>query len=256
MLLGTSGVIGIVGLMAAHAAEPAQPAGQFQHKLVWDLSVRGAVVGTRELTVKYLESDGGTNRMLESFTDINGAVGPMKVRWRQRMTAHIDAREPASFHSVLDQGGTVLEVQGRWTPAKWQVTTTSNGRSRTAELPLGRVDLSTADLMDPYTQLPLSHFTEVRVLSAESGEVLMGPVESLGVSELQIKNAPIQVSGYAWTSPQGRSEFYYSADGFLVKYRTQLLGVELEAVLRDPPPGGVDDFPVAVGRPTVDGQDI
>jgi hypothetical protein len=227
-------------------------AGPFEHKLVWDLSVRGQAVGSRELTVRYLESDGGTNRILESYTDLNGAVGPLKVRWRQRMTAHVDAREPADFHSVIDQGGTVLEVQGRWTPAAWHVTTTSNGRSRTSDLPIGRIDLSSADLMDPYTMLPLSHFSEARVLSAESGEVLVGPVEVLGVSEIRVKNTPIQVSGYAWTSPQGRSEFYYSADGFLVRYRTQLLGVELEALLREPPPGGVDDFPVATGKAPVE----
>jgi hypothetical protein len=236
-------------------------AGNFSHTLVWDLSVRGAPVGSREVAVRYLESDGGASRILESFTDINGTIGPMKVRWRQRMTAHIDAREPASFHSVIDQNGAILEVQGRWTPAEWQVTTTTNGRSRTTGMPLARIDLSTADLMDPYTTLPLSHYTDptgtgARILSAETGEVLLGPVQSLGISEVKVKNQTIQVSGYAWTNPQGRSEFYYSADGFLVRYRTQLLGVELEATLRDPPPGGVDDFPVAAGKGGVDALDL
>jgi hypothetical protein len=231
-------------------------AGTFEHKLVWDMSVDGTTVGSRELTVRYLESDGGTNRILESYTDINGTLGPLKVRWRQRMTAHVDAKEPASFHSVVDQGGNVLEVQGRWTPTQWLVTTTANGRSRTNEVPLGRVDLSTADLMDPYSKLPLTHFREARVLSAESGDVLIGPVEQLGVSEVRVKTQTIQVSGYAWTSPQGRSEFFYSADGFLVKYKTQLMGIALEAVLREPPPGGVDDFPVTAARPSVDGEDL
>lgn len=231
-------------------------AGNFSHTLIWDLSVRGAAIGTREVSVRYLESDGGASRILESFTDINGTIGPMKVRWRQRMTAHIDAREPASFHSVIDQDGAVLEVQGRWTPAEWQVTTTTNGRSRTTGMPLARIDLSSADLMDPYTTLPISHFPEARILSAETGEVLLGPVQSLGVSEIKVKNMPVQVSGYAWSTPQGRSEFYYSPDGFLVRYRTQMLGAEIEATLRDAPPGGVDDFPVAAARPSIDAQDL
>lgn len=242
----------VAGLIASSPAL----AGNFSHTLVWDLSVRGTVVGSREVSVRYLESDGGASRILESFTDINGTIGPMKVRWRQRMTAHIDAREPASFHSVIDQDGAILEVQGRWTPAEWQVTTTTGGRSRTTAMPLARIDLSTADLMDPYTTIPISHYKEARILSAETGEVLLGPVQSLGVSEIKVKNLSIQVSGYAWSSPQGRSEFYYSADGFLVRYRTQLLGAEIEATLRDAPPGGVDDFPVAAARPSVDAQDL
>ena len=58
--------------------------------LVWDVTSQGAALGTRTLTVRYLEGDGGTNRVLEGFTDLNGQVGPMKVRWRQRMTASID----------------------------------------------------------------------------------------------------------------------------------------------------------------------
>jgi hypothetical protein len=227
-----------------------------EHHLTWVLSVRGQVVGSRELTVRYLESDGGTSRALESYTDIDGTVGPLKVRWRQRLSAHIDAREPASFTSVVDQGGQIMEVQGRWTPSHWAISTTAGGRTRNRDQQLATIDLSTADLMDPYTLLPLAHFRQARVLSAETGEVLVGPVESLGVSEIKVKNQAIQVTGYAWTSTTGRSEFYYSADGYLVKYKTQLVGVELEAILKDPPPGGVDDFPVATARPKVEVIDL
>jgi hypothetical protein len=94
------------------------------------------------------------------------------------------------------------------------------------------------------------------ILSSEAGEVLTGPIEKLGVSEVVVAGTPVQVTGYAWTSTKGRSEFLYSADGFLVKYRTQLFGIDLEAVLRDPPPGGSDDFPVAARGPQVDSSDL
>lgn len=227
-----------------------------EHTLVWNLSVAGQPVGTRQLTVRYIEGDAGTNRILESYTDLAGRLGPLDVRYRQRMTAHVDAREPAAFHSVIDQNGAGVEVQGRWTPSAWIVTQTGNGRSRTTEMPLTRIDLSTADLMDPYSRLPLSRFDEARILSAETGDVLVGPVEKLGVSEVKIGGQTVQVSGYAWTSPMGRSEFRYSADGFLVSYVTQLLGVEIAAVLQDPPPGGVDDFPVATAPPKIEEVDL
>jgi hypothetical protein len=225
-----------------------------EQKLVWELSVKGQAVGTRELTVRTIGDDG--SRILESFTDLSGQVGPMRVRWRQRLTAHATAREPASFTSVVDQNGTALEIQGRWTPDTWYVTTTTNGRARTTEMPLSRIDFSTADLLDPQTRFPLSHYDSAMILSSEAGEVLTGPIEKLGVSEVVVAGTPVQVTGYAWTSTKGRSEFLYSADGFLVKYRTQLFGIDLEAVLRDPPPGGSDDFPVAARGPQVDSSDL
>ena len=183
----------------------------------------------------------------EAFTDVNGQVGPIRARYRQRMTAHIAPGEPASFHSVVEENGRLMEIQGRWTPSVWMVTTTADRKSRSTDLPLNRVDLSTADLMDPYTRVGLDGRKEARILSAETGDVLMGTVEPLGVEELSIAGTPVQVSGWRWTGPQGANTFWYNADGFLVKYQTQLLGIVLDAVLHAPPPGGVDDFPVAAG---------
>jgi hypothetical protein len=222
-------------------------ASDLQHSMVWDLSVQGKPVGTRRLTVKYVSEGVATRRILESFTDVDGQVGPIRARYRQRLTAHIAPDEPASFHSVVEENGRLMEIQGRWTPSAWIVTTTADRRSRSVEHPLNRVDLSTADMMDPYTRVGFERLAEARVLSAETGDVFIGPVASLGVQEITVAGGPVQVTGYQWTSPQGQSSFWYSSDGFLVKYQTQLLGITLDAVLHDAPPGGVDDFPVASG---------
>lgn len=236
--------------LGAHAAD-------LQHQLVWDLSVGGSVVGTRKLTLKYVPEDQGTRRILESFTDIDGKVGPIRARFRQRMTAHIGPREPASFHSVVEENGRLMEIQGRWTPSAWMLTTTADRRSRSVDLPLNRVDLSTADLMDPYSSVALVHLgDEARILSAESGDVQQGPLKPLGVEEIRIDDIPVQVSGFEWTSPQGAQTFWYNPDGFLVKFQMQLLGVTLDAVLQDPPPGGVDDFPVAAASAAVEQVDL
>lgn len=233
-------------------------AAEMEHRLVWDVTVGGRPVGTRELTVKY-QSDGnglGMRRILETYTEIDASVGPAVVRFRQRMTAHASGRAPASFHSVVQQDGTVQEIQGRWTPSSWAVTTTLGGRSRTVDLPLGSVDLSTADLLDPDTRFPLAHFDQLDLLSAETGEVLSGRVESLGSRTLRVGGEEVLARGYAWASPQGRSEFWYSADGFLVQFRMPLFGFDVAATLRRPPPGGVDDFPVSVRGAPVEILDL
>jgi len=231
-------------------------AAEREQTLVWDVTSQGTNLGTRTLVVRYLEGEAGTNRVLEAFTDLNGQVGSMKIRWRQRMTAYVPAHEPASFHSVIDTNGTPIEVQGRWTQSNWVVTTVANGKPRTVELPSTKIDLSTADLLDPDSRFPLSHLSTARILSAETGEVLTGPMTSTGAKELTIAGQPVPVTTYLWTSPQGGFEFSYSSDGFLVRQVSQLLGVTIEAQLRQPPPGGIDDFPVQVGRPAIEVMEL
>ena len=225
---------------------------EMEHHLSWNLSIQGNVVGRRDLSVKYVKGDVGMRRIIESWTELDGAAGPIRVQYRQRMTAHAEGSDPAAFQSVIDEGGARREVQGRWTPSAWWVTVNADGRQRTLELPINRIDLSTADLMDPSSRLPLSHFEEARILSAESGEVLSGPITQLGIQDMDVAGESVLVTGYAWDSAQGRSEFYYSADGFLVRYTTQLLGIQMEANLAKPPPGGVDDFPVSYGPPAIE----
>lgn len=233
-------------------------AADLEHRLAWDVKIGGNKVGTRQLTVKYVKEtdDVGMRRILESYTELDGAAGPIRMTFRQRLTAHATGREPASFHSVVEQNGAPQEVQARWTPAAWWVTTTVAGRSRTVDMPLNRIDVSTADLMDPDTRFPIAHFSEMRLLSTETGDVLVGPIEAIGVKDLKLGGEAVQVHGFAWTPPQGRSEFWYSADGFLVHYTMPLLGVDVEVTLQKPPPGGVDDFPVAVGAPAIEEIDI
>lgn len=221
--------------------------------LTWELSAGGTPVGTRTVTVKVLPGDHGTHRVIEAFTELAGTLGPIRIQFRQRLTAHAEGNAPASFHSVIDDNGTASEIQGRWTPSGWVVSTNLSGRARSAEYPANRIDLSTADLMDPESRVALANQSgDVRLLSDVTGEVLTGPVEKLGPSEVKVGATSVPVEGYAWTSPEGRSTFYYSPEGFLVKYQTQVMGITMQGVLREPPPGGIDDFPVAVGRPVVE----
>jgi hypothetical protein len=227
-------------------------AATFQHQLSWDISVGGSPIGHRDVTVKYVSGDTATRRIVESWTELDGAVGPLRIRYRQRMTASAEGRDPASFQSVIDENGRTREVQTRWTPAGWVVTTVADGRARTGTLDASRVDFSTADLFDPDSRLGFAGRQGARILSAESGELLQGTVADLGDSVLDVHGEQVPVHGWAWDSAEGRSAFWYSAEGYLVSYDLKLLGVAVSARLRAPPPGGVDDFPVAIGRVPVE----
>lgn len=227
-----------------------------QH-LTWDLAIGGQPAGSRQLTIRYLPGEDG--RILEAYTSVTGQFGPVKLNYEQRMTGHV-RNGPADLHSVADEGNVIVEVQARWAPAAWTVTTTLNGVSTPATVATNRLDLSTLDLLDPLTSAPFAGRTSATVLVAETGEILTGAVEPLGASEVTVAGTTVPVTGYAWTSTAGRSELYYSADGFLVRYQTRLggklAGVAVEGVLRAPPPAGLDQFPVGGGAGGIDAVDL
>lgn len=220
-------------------------------ELVWNLFVDGQPVGTRELTVRRIGSDTSAMRILESYTNIDFSLGNTPIQYRQRLTASVQPGEPAAFHSVVDQNGSLLEVQARWTPSAWVVSTTENGATRTVDMPVDRVHMSTADLFDPDNLTPISRHGNARLLFAELGTVNIGSVEKLGTSETLINNETVQVTGFAWTGPAGRSEFFYSTDGYLVSFTLHLAGIGVRGTLAEPPPAGVDDFPVRTFAPDV-----
>ena len=51
-----------------------------EHKLSWDISVNGQPIGNRNLTVKFVPSGGEMLRIMESWTEIEGLVGPVELR--------------------------------------------------------------------------------------------------------------------------------------------------------------------------------
>lgn len=230
-------------------------AGNDVQRVTWDLLLDGHKVGTRSATVTTERRGDATTRVIESTTAVNASVGPVSLSWRQRLTSVAD-RVPASFQSKLDENGDPRQVQVRWESEGWSVSQADAKGSRTQVVAPYQIDLSTADLIDPGSRWRLDRYTHVKVLSAETGDIWEGPVESLGSSTVEVGSTPVAVDGWAWTSPEGRSTFWYSDDGWLVHYEMRLLGHKLEGILTQAPPPGPDAFPVSTGSPKVDVLDL
>jgi len=176
--------------------------------------------------------------------------------WQQRLTI-TGSNDPGSFHSVVKENGSPREIQGRWDPLiGWTITTVTRRQAVTRDVPNAYVDLSTADLIDPGAPSSLLRLDFARILAAETGDVWEGAVEPIGDKELTIAGRAVPVEGVAWMSPEGRTEFWYSSEGYLVQYRMRVLGFEVEGVLTKPPPPGLDEFAVPVGRPQVSVSDL
>jgi len=134
----------------------------------WDISVQGAPAGHREVTVERTETASGTHRVIKGWTDLSTTVMGRTVVFKQRLTAHA-TEGPAAFFAAVETDGTPMEVQARRDEVGWVVTTVEPHRERSDDLPASAIDLSTADLLDPESTVPISGFDEVRLLRAEDG---------------------------------------------------------------------------------------
>jgi len=232
-------MVGVTALIAAVAL-----GADVTQELAWDVMLQGKVVGERTVTVKYVAENEGMRRILQGETAIDASIAGFPFTWQQRFTPHAAGRASASFHSVVMENGEAREVQGRLAGGFWLVSLVEGGRSRSWELSGNEIQLSTADLFDPGTHVPLDKFESAKMLSAETGDVWEQQIERLGPSTVTIDGREVPVEGIAVDPPQGRATFYYTSDGVLVRYQYRWMGQVLEAVLRDPPPPGVDDAPV------------
>ncbi len=221
----------------------------------WDVTLQGQHVGTRTLTVETVETAHGTTRILKSLTDINASLGAINASFRQRLTAHA-SDGPASFHAAIDQAGNVMEVQGRKDQLGWIVTTVDPRRVRTNELASDTIDLSTADLFDPESRVPIWSYDNVMLLRTEDGVVWPTPVERLGSDEITIQGQAIEVEGYRLDPDPGRIELWYDGSGVLVRYRWRWLTVNAVATLREAPAQAADAFPVLADESGISEEEI
>lgn len=223
----------------------------------WTLQVDGVSVGSREVSVRYEGESGARVRVLEGYTALSGGVKKKeRYAYEQRLTANSHEAAPASFTSAVSTDGVGREVQARFTEGRWAVSVVeASGKSKAYELPAARVDLSTVDLFDPESDRKITQLTSARILSAEIGKILEGPVRPLGPSTWIAGGESMVVDGYEWQTELGPWRFWYASNGFLVRYEVPLLGRRVSAELDGPAPRGIDEFAVG-GAPPVEVEEL
>ena len=228
-------------------------AGTPDRQYTWTLFMNGQSIGEREATVAIQPDD---SRLITTHTDTRFSAGPLTVRYQQRMTAQVTGDDPAAFHTVYDRSGTRGHVKAYWSPLGWTIEVQEADRLRNYTSPLGRIQLSTADLLDPDTHYSLTRFPKVRLLSAETGEVIEGPVVSEGAEVLRIGTTDVHTTKLTVQGESQELKLWYTADGVLVKFRLPMFGRFIDGQLREPPSGGRDDFPVGIGRSHIEVSDL
>jgi hypothetical protein len=181
-------------------------------------------VGQRDAGIRYLPRPRGEVRLLESRTTFDLAIPGASLAFEQRLGARFGGDR--GFTSSTRVNGTVREIQAHLgVDGAWTVTVTSGGEARTWILAGDAVDLTSAELLDAERALPLlAHSATLRLLSAETGQVMTGPVTALEPSTLDVDGQAVPVQRFRWAPPEGPMVLAFAEDGVLLAYDWQAAG--------------------------------
>jgi len=205
-----------------------------EQRLTYDLSLDGSRVGTRELTVRYLQTGNGEIRILESYTDLHVNIAGTAHTFKSRSTAK--AGGTPSFSSSIEQDGHLAEIQGRQlSDRRWMVTIAEDGEVKTWYYRPSEVTLTSLDLLDPNRHRLLLDGPTAGVLAAETGTVVSGAVKDLGEASLRVGDQEVSVQRAIWSPDSGAMQMSWSSDGLLLSYETSILGKRVTATVTELP---------------------
>jgi hypothetical protein len=214
-------------LLAAPAALRAETRG-FRYQLLAD----NRATGTREVKLNYLPGERGEVVTVEAWTDLAfGLGGSATYRFKQRLGGRFGGSR--SFTSSVNDNGVVREVQGQVEPTgAWSVIIVEGGQARQWSHPADAIDLNSAELLDPERGLrTIEQVGTLRVLVAETGRILTGPLEPLGTKTVQVGSRSVQVRQFRWSPPEATMVLSYDVEGLLVSYETSVAGRPVAARL-------------------------
>jgi hypothetical protein len=211
----------------ARAAEAPPP-----QKIVYDLALDGQSIGTREVSIRYLDRDGDERRLLEATTEatVRGA------RLVGRSTGQSSARG-ATFNAVTDNAGARAQVQGVEQPGGgWRITILDPAGERETTYARGDVRLTSLDLLDPGRTPLLAGGGELTLLLVETGDLLTGTLDAGQTGVTKVGGEKVAVTRYTATGALGSARFDVDENGLLVRSELRWLGGTVSAVARTLPP--------------------
>jgi len=204
-------------------------------ELRYTLSFNGSDVGHRDLSIRYIDSEQGEKRFIESWTEFNVRVAQRDFGYKQRLSGLAKTR-PMGFSAAMSEDGHLREVQVAQQPERWIVTHAEYGRSWALPVATGSFDATSLTLVDPGAKGFLDNVLVLKVLSAETGTVVTGQLQREGQSVLAINGSEVQVDTYKWHAEGGAVELAYNDEGYLVTYSITIAGQDLTATLDALPP--------------------
>ncbi|MCK6515028.1 hypothetical protein L6R46_08245 [Myxococcota bacterium] len=214
----------LLGLAPAEAAESVS--------LRYLLAVDGEVIGHRDLKINYLPSDSGELRLMESFTELTFSIAGQPYTYKQRL----GGLGGGNFSSAISDNGTGREVQAVRSSLGWTVTVAEGKTAEVYALGPSAFDLTSLSLHDPAVAESLAGRSSLKVLVAETGGVMEGPLRQAADVQIKLGGQMITCDEYVWSLPEGEVRLDYGPDGHLMRYTTRVAGKVITATLDRPPP--------------------
>lgn len=193
----------------------------------YGITAAGLPVGTRTFRVTYIAGHLGEQRLMECYTEIPVAG------FSQRVSGiSADSLTPG-FSANNAQGSEVWEVQAVRDTSGLQVHFVDGRGTQTSHLNFSQVNTTSLALMDP--ERSLGQAAQLNLLSAETGEILSGPLEMLGSEQVLVGGQSLAAQHYVWTPETGPVHLYYGAQGVLLKTQTRVAGQAVELTLTEAP---------------------
>jgi hypothetical protein len=204
-------------------------------ELIYDMVLDGSSVGRRRVTLRYLPGEHGEIRMVESYTEFSILLGSKPFTFVQRLSG-MGAVGPSGFVSSMREGGRPEEVQLTERLDGWRVSLAARGRLKSWDLPAGSFDATSLTLVDPDAAVEvISSGATLRVLSAETGNIVEGQIESLGSGTVSIAGQKMNVTRWRWVLPVGAVDLSYGPAGHLLAYTVLVAGKTMEVQLQAVP---------------------
>ena len=196
--------------------------------LRYTMTLDGQPIGHREVRVNTLGPD---LRMLEVWTE--GDL-PLGVHFEQRLTG-LAGQDVQPFAAVNEERGVPSEVNLTRSPKGWNVTVAMPAGVRSSVYTWEQVDETSLSLLDPGVRLKEG---TLELVSAETGELLTGPLVQVGAVEVQVGDELLPGTAWKWTVEGTDLELVYGMDGTPLRYRSWLFGQPVELLLDSPPNWG------------------
>lgn len=207
--------------------------------LEYGITAAGLPVGTRSLKITYLPGPQGEQRLLECYTEIPIAG------FSQRVSGLSADSLPPGFSATNAQSGESWEVQAVRNSGGLQVHFVDARGTQSSQLAFHQVSTTSLALMDP--ERSLGQASQLDMLSAETGEILTGPLQLLGSETVLVGGESLPAQHYLWTPETGPVHLYYGAQGVLLQTRTRVAGQQVELTLTQPPASRVLDLDLDLG---------